>query len=387
MNVKPILEAIYSDEAVAGLTHTFYRYPARFSPKFVKSLVEEFTEPGDVVLDPFMGGGTTLVEATACGRIAVGNDISSLAVFLAEAKTRIYRSADLIKIRNWFARLDLSIWRPLTTTSTWTSYQKHLNSSLTWRIRKVIELVLQDCADLENSHQRTLARCILLKTAQWALDCRRQVPTVGEFRNQLSLSAEEIISGASDFATTCSAAWDKNPIEPICVDGDAGELHKLSIWKSISRPKLILTSPPYPGVHVLYHRWQVQGRRETAAPFWIAGSLDGAGASYYTFGDRKDPELRSYFDNALKAYEAIAQVCDPNTLMAQMVAFSDPDWQLPCYLQMLEEAGFREVKGKGAKHSPDSRVWRDVPNRKWYASQRGSISASKEVVLFHRLRS
>ena len=41
--------------------------------------------------------------------------------------------------------------------------------------------------------------------------------------------------------------------------------------------KLVLTSPPYPGVHVLYHRWQVQGRRETPAPFWIvtAASLDG----------------------------------------------------------------------------------------------------------------
>lgn len=35
-------------------------------------------------------------------------------------------------------------------------------------------------------------------------------------------------------------------------------------------PGLILTSPPYPGVHVLYHRWQVQGRKETPAPFWIA---------------------------------------------------------------------------------------------------------------------
>jgi hypothetical protein len=60
-------------------------------------------------------------------------------------------------------------------------------------------------------------------------------------------------------------------------------------------PTLVLTSPPYPGVHVLYHRWQVDGRKETPQPFMIANRPDGAGNSYYTMGDRKYPELRTYF--------------------------------------------------------------------------------------------
>lgn len=62
-------------------------------------------------------------------------------------------------------------------------------------------------------------------------------------------------------------------------------------------PKLIQTSPPYPGVHVLYHRWQVDGRKEAPFPFMIANKLDGAGQSYYTMGDRKYPALKTYFDN------------------------------------------------------------------------------------------
>ena len=61
-------------------------------------------------------------------------------------------------------------------------------------------------------------------------------------------------------------------------------------------PKLILTSPPYPGVHVLYHRWQVKGRKDTSAPFWIANIEDGQGETYYTFGYRYQNELRKYFD-------------------------------------------------------------------------------------------
>src|ERR1700722_10958066 len=41
---------------VRGLTHDFYKYPARFSPAFARTLIEVFTEPGDVCLDPHVGG-------------------------------------------------------------------------------------------------------------------------------------------------------------------------------------------------------------------------------------------------------------------------------------------------------------------------------------------
>ena len=41
-----------------------------------------------MVLDPFMGSGTTLVEARAASRHAIGTDISSLAVFLSSSEDR-----------------------------------------------------------------------------------------------------------------------------------------------------------------------------------------------------------------------------------------------------------------------------------------------------------
>ncbi len=67
-----LVEAAYDCNPVNGLTHDFYRYPARFSPKFARAAIEAFTEQGDVVFDPFMGGGTTLVEASILGREGVG---------------------------------------------------------------------------------------------------------------------------------------------------------------------------------------------------------------------------------------------------------------------------------------------------------------------------
>jgi hypothetical protein len=77
-----LAHAIHGQEPVSGLTHNFYKYPARFSPSFVRQVILSFSSPGDLVFDPFMGGGTTLVEARALGRRAAGPDISSLDVFL-----------------------------------------------------------------------------------------------------------------------------------------------------------------------------------------------------------------------------------------------------------------------------------------------------------------
>ncbi|MGB7602721.1 MAG: hypothetical protein WBM24_20630 [Candidatus Sulfotelmatobacter sp.] len=152
----------------------------------------------------------------------------------------------------------------------------------------------------------------------------------------------------------------------------------------LGHPALILTSPPYPGVHVLYHRWQVLGRRETPAPFWIAGTLDGAGASYYTFGDRKN--VPRYYEHAREAFASVARVSSRETVVAQMVAFSEPDWQLPAYLEAMNDCGFIEQKHPELANEQDGRVWRSVPNRKWYADKGGATSGSKEVVLFHKVR-
>src|SRR5262245_66672152 len=88
------LEAIQTQQPVGGLTHNFYRYPARFSPLFARAAIEAFSRPGDVVCDPFMGGATSLVEARALGRHNLGCDISSLAAFRGRAKTAPLRARD-----------------------------------------------------------------------------------------------------------------------------------------------------------------------------------------------------------------------------------------------------------------------------------------------------
>jgi DNA modification methylase len=60
---ESLVAAVSNRDKVTGAPHDFYRYPARFSPVFAREAIKTFTNPGDFVLDPFCGGGTTLVEA------------------------------------------------------------------------------------------------------------------------------------------------------------------------------------------------------------------------------------------------------------------------------------------------------------------------------------
>jgi hypothetical protein len=57
-------------------------YRACFKPQLPRFFIERLTEPGDVVYDPFMGRGTTLLEAALLGRKPAGNDVNPLSAIL-----------------------------------------------------------------------------------------------------------------------------------------------------------------------------------------------------------------------------------------------------------------------------------------------------------------
>jgi hypothetical protein len=375
--------AIQDQQPVNGLTHNFYRYPARFSPTFARQVILSFSEPGDLVFDPFMGGGTTLVEARALGRNAIGTDISSLAVFLAQTKTLILSDIELNRIHSWAQRLvsKLSLRRKAVRANAWADYQYNINGRATWRVRKMLELALHGIRDLETEKERELARCAILRLGQWTLDCREEIPSAETIRSQFLLVVSDMVAGAKEYA---EAARTHSQADVLCLNRSVIGFENDESLKRVGSPRLILTSPPYPGVHVLYHRWQVLGRRETPAPFWIAGTLDGAGASYYTFGDRGQSRLRKYYEQAKLAFSSISKIATKETVIAQMVAFSEPSWQLPTYLDVMTDCGFAEQKYPELANQRDGRVWRSVPNRKWYADKGGVTGGSKEVVLFHK---
>ena len=68
-------------------THGAHRFPGKFIPQVPRWAFDQFASCDSLVLDPFMGSGTTLVEGLLNGGLTIGLDIDPLARLIAKAKT------------------------------------------------------------------------------------------------------------------------------------------------------------------------------------------------------------------------------------------------------------------------------------------------------------
>jgi site-specific DNA-methyltransferase (adenine-specific) len=83
--------------------HPMCSYLASFPAALTHAFIARYSRPGDVVLDPFSGRGTTPLQACAEGRIGVGNDLNPFAHLLTAAKvepaTRAQTATRLAQLR------------------------------------------------------------------------------------------------------------------------------------------------------------------------------------------------------------------------------------------------------------------------------------------------
>lgn len=383
MQMQDLISAAKDQRPVMGLTHNFYRYPARFSPAFVSNVIQQFSNPGDLILDPYMGGGTTVVEAIAAGRRVVGSDINSLSVFVAKVKSTVLSARDERLLIEWIlgAIRGLRVYHTSSDVDELIKDHRTRNLDLpnARYLKKPIALAIATTEQLPTPKLRRYARCAILRAAQIALDGRTRRTSVAEIRLLVEKKLYEMLDGSASLRKA-------NPNQATLLQRCASELPQSQFFAKGDRfADLVITSPPYPGVHVLYHRWQIDGRRESPAPYWIAGCNDGLGSSHYTFGDRHETNLYSFFETSLRTLTAIRSVMRYSALFVQMIAFNNPKAHLRRYLKNMEAAGFVEDSPLGkTTDGKVKRIWRNVPGRRWHAKLRGATSSSREVVLIHR---
>lgn len=88
----------FAGKTTKYLTHGFHPYPARMMPLIARKIIEQYAHRADdVVLDPFCGSGTVLVEALVHNKNAIGLDINPLAILIAKAKTTVIEPNSLKK--------------------------------------------------------------------------------------------------------------------------------------------------------------------------------------------------------------------------------------------------------------------------------------------------
>jgi hypothetical protein len=84
-------------------------YRACFKPQLPRFFIDRFTHPGEVVYDPFMGRGTTVLEAALLGRRAIGCDVNPLSAILVAPRLA---PPPLEAVQARLAAIDLSVSVP-----------------------------------------------------------------------------------------------------------------------------------------------------------------------------------------------------------------------------------------------------------------------------------
>lgn len=242
------------------LIHRIHGFAAKFPPQLPQYFIRTLSKHGDVVLDPMVGSGTTLVEAMLLGRRSVGVDIDPLAVLQSKVKTALLDDKEVVENAKKIA-IDASIlMMEKGTVSDSDNLDEFLNSydsdarrffSYWFRPVTVAELSLLvggidqlEDVTVKNALRVVLSSIIISKNAgvSLALDITHTRPhrVLGKkVKRAIPLFEEAALKTAKSLREINDKAKEV-PFRPSVLQGDSKALPLKN--RSV---ELIVTSPPY----------------------------------------------------------------------------------------------------------------------------------------------
>jgi hypothetical protein len=236
--------------------HRWFYFPHSFSPQLVDLLFNEWQLPtGSVVIDPFVGAGTTLCAARQNGHNAIGTDVSPLSIFVSNTKVCFYNEDQIREaLQNVIALVnqheDVDIQRTERLQRAFTDAEF---TEIT-RLRQAI---------FEQSEQTK--HFLLLGLLRIQQQFSRAVPDGGWFRwRKQPCQAHKFLSDFIEFVEimlsdlVTSRQQNFGYCEAIPYDA-----RQLNILRQV-RPELeagchaIITSPPYPNRHDYSRIFQIE---------------------------------------------------------------------------------------------------------------------------------
>ena len=236
--------------------HRLHPYLGKFIPQLVEVFLRRHFAPGQCVYDPFVGSGTTLVEANVFGAGAVGCDVSAFNCLLSRVKTAHYSLGSLeMSLRATLEEARREGPADVANAGAWLRkwYAPQALGELL-RYRDVVEKRLDgpaaDVAKVILSRAARSAR----RTSHFDLDFPR-APVLEPYHCHKHKRVCRPVEEADKFLVryTSDTVRRLRAFAPVQTVGQVDVLHADSRHVELgSSPTGVITSPPYPGL-IDYH--------------------------------------------------------------------------------------------------------------------------------------
>jgi len=333
VNRKSVLRALkqvdwnfadyYGSRQFPADINSLHWYPAIFVPQIPAILIQILSDEGDLVLDPFAGAGSTLIEASRLRRRFLGVDLNPYAVNIAQAKLLAISRTDEAwyesekrnirqlspvadpkrlcddegidhEVFEWFEEKTLS---ELLAIRRYIIQRKGSDCNL---VRQVIfSSILNKCCSQRDHYTYVTDKCFP-KTMIYR-------PAKQYFTEQLELTCAATIEAKRQFQRVHGCEW--VPLQDGIIEcADARHLR----WITDHSIDLVVTSPPYLGVNDY-----VRSMRLT----WLFFPEDGTEmAIREEIGARRKRQRKKayeeYFRDMEAAFMEIARVLKPTGYLA-----------------------------------------------------------------------
>lgn len=255
MPIKP--EWSFSDKTIkhtSYITHGIYTYPAKFIPQLASRLINEYSQKNDIVIDPFMGSGTTVVEAIVNSRIGIGVDVNEIAVLLAKVKSTPVDYKLLMReysnlISNLYFKLGLGFKNELKEATSRINLNRRVNYWFKAHTKNSLMIILNSIIKIKNKDIKDI---FLIAFAQILKSCsiwsqrsikpmrdlhKKEIDPLYKFEWQVKSTLKKY----REFHDTI----EQNVIDNILKYRIVKNADARSLPCESKKGKLILTSPPY----------------------------------------------------------------------------------------------------------------------------------------------
>ncbi|MHA2073201.1 MAG: DNA methyltransferase [Candidatus Hodarchaeales archaeon] len=230
-----------------GYTRTFYSYPAKYQAKLPRGLIERYSSKGELIFDPFVGGGTTGLEAMLLNRKFLGYDINPFAIFVSNVKTTYI---DPLILKTTLKKINLTFKKDFKLNQDVLDADDKicLGEKISSEINKLYGTIHQCSDNLVSRHFFELALIHSIKIVG-----RRDF----ELRNgTASRSIKPIFLRKSTKMINEMSSLPKEPLyQPKFI---LGSNHKVKLGDN--SVDMIITSPPYKDKDIEYQQIQIQRR-------------------------------------------------------------------------------------------------------------------------------